>query len=405
MRRVVILFFALFTVLSGCVHNETTVIPPEQTVLVYMPWSGNETGGSLIQYIKTNLEEMKQSILANDLLTKSRVLVFLSETPTEARLFELTKLKGEIVETPVKEYTSPAITTSDGIYSILQDVLHQAPAERYAMIIGSHGMGWLTVPAVTSRYFGGTISKYQANISTLADAIERTGEKMEYILFDDCYMSCIEVAYELRMVTEHLIACPTEIMARGFPYNEIAQYLLGTPNYAALTKAFMDFYNRYTYPYATIGITVTKEVEALAAIMKEINRQFTFDTKQVDDLQRLDGFTPVVYFDLGDYVTHLCADPTLLETFRAQMYKALPPTWQGHTEQFYTVLMYPNEIDINKDADGKYLYSGCTISDPSINTSLSLNKQPTVDVTVVKTRTAWYKATHEPENEVDAPIQ
>lgn len=46
--------------------------------------------------------------------------------------------------------------------------------------------------------------------------------KMEYILFDDCYMSSLEAAYDLRHVTRHLIACPTEIMAYGMPYSHIA---------------------------------------------------------------------------------------------------------------------------------------------------------------------------------------
>jgi hypothetical protein len=395
MRKVVILFFALFTVLVSCVNNDEPVTPPEQTVFVYMPWAGDEISSSLLNDIKNNLKEMKQSILANDLLSKSRVLVFLSESPTEARLFEMTLQKGQIVETPIKNYISPALTTSDGIYSILQDVIHEAPAERYGMIIGSHGNGWLAVPTTSTRYFGGSIPKYQTNINTFADAIERTGEKMEYILFDDCYMSCIEVAYELREVTEHLIACPTEIMSRGFPYTKVAQYLIGTPNYAALTKAFIDFYTQYTYPYATIGITVTKEVEALAAIMKEINSQFIFDINMLGELQRLDGFTPVVYFDLGDYVTHLCSDPALLETFLAQMRKALPPDWQGHTKQFFSVFSVPNENNIGKDANGKYTYSGCTISDPSINTEFSPDRKAVIDVTVEKTKTAWYQATHE----------
>ena len=35
---------------------------------------------------------------------------------------------------------------------------------------------------------------------------------MEYILFDDCYMSSIEVAYELKDVTKYLIGSTSEMM-------------------------------------------------------------------------------------------------------------------------------------------------------------------------------------------------
>ena len=58
-----------------------------------------------------------------------------------------------------------------------------------------------------TRYFGGVTSDDQTDISTLADAISDAGLKMEFILFDDCYMSSVEVAYDLRHVTGHIIAC------------------------------------------------------------------------------------------------------------------------------------------------------------------------------------------------------
>lgn len=41
---------------------------------------------------------------------------------------------------------------------------------------------------------------------------------MEYILFDDCYMSSVEVAYELKEATRFLIASTSEMMAYGMPY-------------------------------------------------------------------------------------------------------------------------------------------------------------------------------------------
>ena len=91
------------------------------------------------------------------------------------------------------------------------------------MIIGCHGMGWIPVSKTQSRsslqtvkkhweygnapmtrLFGGRESKYQTDITTLAEGILSAGLKMEYILFDDCYMSTVEVAYDLKNVTSHL---------------------------------------------------------------------------------------------------------------------------------------------------------------------------------------------------------
>ncbi len=51
-----------------------------------------------------------------------------------------------------------------------------------------------------------------------ARGIVGAGVKMEYILFDDCYMSSVEVAYELKEATRFLIASTSEMMAYGMPY-------------------------------------------------------------------------------------------------------------------------------------------------------------------------------------------
>jgi len=102
-----------------------------------------------------------------------------------------------------------------------------------------------------TRYFGGTTTKYQTDITSLAKGITMAGiKKMEYILFDNCYMSSIEVAYELRNVTNYLIASPTEIMAYGMPYAVVGEYLFGKTNYKAVCNGFYSFYS--TYGWSTL---------------------------------------------------------------------------------------------------------------------------------------------------------
>jgi hypothetical protein len=147
-----------------------------------------------------------------------------------------------------------------------------ASAKTYSLIVGCHGMGWLPVAqskarAATkpryhweyshtplTRFFGGLTAEYQTEVTTLAKSLSNCGLKMEYILFDDCYMSSLEAAYDLRHVTRHLIACPTEIMVYGMPYSHIGEYLLAeNPDYSAICQTFYQFYSSYTYPYGTIA--------------------------------------------------------------------------------------------------------------------------------------------------------
>lgn len=305
-------------------------------------------------------------------------------------MFEFTCRNGVCRRETLKEYIDLPFTTAEGITAILNDVKAAAPAEVYAMVIGCHGMGWLPVRnekvrssggwkthweyegVPKTRYFGGTTAEYQTEIRDLADGIAGAGLKMEYILFDDCYMSSIEVAYELKDVTDYLIGSTSEIMAYGMPYARIGQYLRGATDYRAVCDGFYDFYSTYTTPCGTLAVTDCSELERLAALMKEINSRYAFDTSLRGSLQRLDGYTPVIFYDYGDYVAHLCTDASLLEAFREQLSRTVP--YKVHTETFYS--MKAGEVPIKT-------FSGITTSDPSTHAW-----------TASKTETGWYRATH-----------
>lgn len=374
-----------FLVLS-CEKKETDEpVDNQKTLFMYLPWSSN-----LTSYFYTNISDMEEAISRKG-LKGERVIVFISTTAQEATMFEITCKNGKCERITLKDYTNPPFTTAEGITSILNDVKHFAPAPTYAMTIGCHGMGWIPVHGTKgrariqqkmhweyegvpmTRYFGGLDSQYQTDITTLAEGITNAGIKMEYILFDDCYMSNIEVAYELRHVTDYLIGSTSEIMVFGMPYSIIGEALLGTPDYKAICDGFYSFYSTYKWPYGTLGITDCAELDRLATIMKEINSQYTFDTSKKEQLQRLDGYSPVVFYDYGDYVEHLCGDPLLLEEFKEQLNRAIP--YKTHTEYYYSTSL-PNPVLIKT-------FSGVTISDPSTN-SLAIDK----------TKTSWYKATH-----------
>ena len=387
----IIAFFSFF--ITSC-EDKKDDIPPytDQTIFMYYPWSGDLTDA-----FENNIKDFEK-VIARGVLRNHKVLVFFSSSPTKATLYEITRNGAEAKRTTLKNYTDPPFTTAQGITDILNDVKGLAPANRYSMIIGCHGLGWLPVPVsgrartvdqkphweveggLLTRYFGGTSTKYQTNITTLAEGISDAGIKMEYILFDDCYMSTVEVAYDLKDVTDYLIASPTEIMAFGMPYEKIGQYLVGNVNYEAISREFLSFYENYPMPCGTIGITVCSELEKLAEIMKEINGRFTFNESLLSSIQRLDGYSTTIFFDYADYVSKLCTDTELLARFNEQLERTVPSKYCKHTEYYYSRFPYYDEdkkIKINT-------YCGTTISDPSRNPS----------TTYTKTETAWYEATH-----------
>ena len=65
----------------------------------------------------------------------------------------------------------------------------------------------------------------------------------------------------------------------------------------------------------------------------------------------MDGYTPTLFFDCGDYVAKLCTDAGLLARFEKQLERTIP--YKRHTDYYYT--MNKGKIKINT-------FSGATIS-------------------------------------------
>lgn len=398
MKKIILLAVILSLGLVSCKHHDDPplISETEHTLFMYMPWSGSGKSG-LTPYFNRNLKDFETALNGNyDLLKNNKLVVFFSSSATEATMFEFKYEKGTVVRDTLKNYKNPAFTTVAGITSIIDDVIYFAPAKCYSMIVSGHGEAWLPVTTGTkmlrgdyeknyweyegvpmTRWFGGNVSDFQTEIKTLAKSIANNGIKMDYILFDNCYMSSIEVAYDLKEVTNYIIASPTEIMDYGFPYHTVGQFLMGDFNLRSICEGFYNFYMNYTYPYGTIAVTVTAELDNLAAVMKYINQKFSFDPALLSEVQPMDGYVKVKYFDMGDYVYKLCPDADLLNLFNYYFERAVPPNLRRHTQNYYTVVERQGPIKINT-------FSGVTISDPSINS----------ETITTKTETAWYKATH-----------
>lgn len=377
---------------TSCSDDEE--LPPypdraKQTVIMYMPWADN----TIHDYFEKNISAFETAIERNHGLDGNQLIVFISDNEQQSHLERIYYQDGKCQHELLKTYdfSSCDYTTSEGISQIISDAAAAAPASTYALAIGCHGMGWVPVGtnvgtrisaksvqamnAYPTRFFGSSDDPtYQTNILTLAEGIANTGIKMKYILFDDCYMSNIETAYDLRNVTDYLIASTCEIMIDGMPYNEIGIDLLNN-NYKNVVDKFYKYYsNFFQHPCGTIGVTDCSEVENMAYIIKQINETCPDLPCNVTDIQDLDGFENTIFFDLGDYVSHLYIDSSLADAFSNQLERLVP--YKAHTKTYYS--MYTGkEYPINT-------FSGITISDPSVNRSIAN----------VKTQTNWYRDTH-----------
>lgn len=397
---------------------DVPVTPVGQTVFMFFPWSN-----SLLSDFRRTVEDM-QTVVAQRSMKDERVMVFMATSEREAVLFELKKQNGRCLTDTLRRYSDRPFTSRQWLTSLFSEVMTLAPASRYGMVVGCHGLAWVPVQGqrsarkrlgsqermdeednlykeekidkeglykeeridkegddlmhfevqgpVTTRFIGGTYPETQIETTDLADAMADAGLHTEYILFDACYMSSVEVAYELKDVTHYLIASPTEVISYGFPYITLGKYLLGTPNYKDIADSFISFYSSYYQPYGTVAVTDCTQLDALAAIAQQINAA---DAEQnvPNGVQIMDGYSPTLFYDLGHLMSLKDAGTVLTTAFAEQLDKTVP--YKGHTDQYFTAL---------KDApvDIKH-YSGLNTSQGSLNRLADRLSE-----------TAWHKATN-----------
>lgn len=388
---------------------DVPVTPVGQTVFMFFPWSN-----SLLSDFRRTVEDM-QTVVAQRSMKDERIMVFMATSEREAVLFELKKQNGRCLTDTLRRYNDRPFTSRQWLTSLFSEVMTLAPASRYGMVVGCHGLAWVPVQGqrsarkrlgsqekideednlykeerldkegepndlmhfevqgpVTTRFIGGTYPETQIETTDLADAMADAGFHTEYILFDACYMSSVEVAYELKDVTHYLIASPTEVLSYGFPYITMGKHLLGTPNYKGIVDSFISFYSSYNLPYGTVAVTDCTQLDALAAIAQQINAAAA-EQLVPNGVQIMDGYSPTLFYDLGHLMSLKDAGTVLTAAFAEQLEKTVP--YKGHTSQYFTTL---------KDApvDIKH-YSGLNTSQGSLNHMADRLSE-----------TAWYKATN-----------
>lgn len=361
-----------------------TATPQERTIIMYLPYSGSGIN-DLYPFFEQNILDVEQSIKqAGGLGTNNLYVVIADHSPARVYLYRVRMEGTECVHDTIKRYDYPRLMDAQWITSVINDVRSISNTPKYAMLVGCHGNGWLppkdNVARAKTRWFGGP--GYAISIADFAQGIQQASIKLEYLVFDDCYLSCAEVAYDLRNATNTLIASTSEVMAAGMPYAKVFQYLAAPqPNFGQLVNDYIAYYQSTATPYATIGVINTQYIQPMAQLMRQVNATCTWNTVNNYQLQDLDGsyFSPTVYFDFGSYARSLFgSNLALYSQYQALMAQLIP--YKGNTAYIYNA--NGTKTLVNE-------FSGITISDPSVNTG-----QYGYHVATLKMQTAWWAASH-----------
>nr|MCU0480946.1 clostripain-related cysteine peptidase [Anaerolineae bacterium] len=160
------------------------------------------------------------------------------------------------------------------------------PAEKYSLIIWSHGGGW---NGIGPDYGNDQSMLSIAEIDlALANARELTGiDQFEFVAFDACLMAQLEVFQALADDAKYGIAAEEVIPGNGYNYTPILNYLVNNPNTTVedflpvIVDSYMEFYATVTTNYRffdlhTFDLSVLDVVDsALADFVTVANANMT----------------------------------------------------------------------------------------------------------------------------------
>lgn len=158
-----------------------------------------------------------------------------------------------------------------------------------------------------------------------------------FIYFDCCYMSGIEVAYELRNATDYIIASATELPSDGMRYDlNLPLLFKQQPDVVGAAQTTFEQYDMLSDGDRTCTMSVIRcdALDGLAESTHDIYSSVTPITS-VQGIQTFKTTSPYYYYDLEQYIEALSPATEQLDRWRnalanAVIYKASTPTLWGY---------------------------------------------------------------------------
>lgn len=135
---------------------------------------------------------------------------------------------------------------------VLDYILDGYPTKSLDVVMWSHGNGWLRAPLYAApqrsigidngeNSFSNTITK-TIEIEELAALLKRLPTKVGRLMFDACFMQCVESSYALRGAAEWVIASPAEIPGDGAMYSTLVPCFFSSDGTVELMDSYIKAY-------------------------------------------------------------------------------------------------------------------------------------------------------------------
>lgn len=250
-------------------------------------------------------------------------------------------------------YKSTNSASKEELERFIKWAVKTYPAERYGLVLNSHGIGWRGMMA-DDMFPSGNI-----NGSEFAQTIKNAGIQLEVINFDSCLMGTIETAYDVRKVAKYFVGSQANVPGPGDDYRAVARFLTSNPNAdgrqlaVEIVKSFIEKYKK-TKSTSTRSAIDLAQLDKIATALNTLSQAISSSNIDVVELTKCAANAP--HFDSnGD-----------LMQFIDGLIKVSNPAISQAASNLKTVLKTSILINDYSDGAGGFMPSFRTFENQSI---------------------------------------
>lgn len=299
LKIVLITFLGIFFL--SCEKDDDNYDIPTSTKHVILAYLGGDNNLSSETYQK--IETIRQGWQGG---SDKKLLIYTDPADALPSLIEIVNENGQNIKRVIYNYEEENSASKAVFSRVIGEVTSLYPSPSYGLIVFSHASGWLPEGTLTSPRSIIMDKKQEMELSDFAESIP--DNTFDYIIFEACFMTGIEVAYELKEKANYILASSAEIVSPGFTHiypqsiNHLTGSLSGLQSFGENAFAWFDNKSGYMRS-ATFSIIKTSQLDPLANWIKSNCDQ----TKEIDitAIQHFDRYSYRLFFDFEDYYSSL----------------------------------------------------------------------------------------------------
>jgi ABC-type transporter Mla MlaB component len=308
---------------------------------------------NLNSYVKQDINEMERGWKDS---FDGDLLVYVDQKGTSPYILKISSDRtGSIVSEEVMKYAEQNSSSLEVMEKVLADIKSMYPAKSYGLVLWSHANGWFPANSSATKSFGDDDGK-SMDIAELA----KLSGKYDFLIFDACDMMGIEAAYELKYNADYIVASVTEVLAGGFPYDDILEYLfMKNADLVSVCQKFMELYRSYPdtqLQTAALSVVKTGNLDDVAAVSKNLMRKYKGNIADLDlsQIQQYDSDGTALFFDFLDFMEHLAGNDPEIQTLRTRLSSAV--IFEDHTPTILDILEIRKSCGLSCYIPGQYQY-------------------------------------------------